>query len=457
MLIRTFTSARRMHRRLIAARGRTLPTSVMGLIIVTLTACGLTSGALAQPPSGTRQIEVSGSGAGPILRSLGGALGGVPQDPVLRPELIDRVAGILGLTSEQVVSAKALQQGHLDALRPLRDDLRQAGEEAREQFRETRDLSVFEPLGEKAESLRRAMNAAAEAFKDDFRVMLTPAQLERWPRFERALRRERAAAGGVVFVSVPGERVDLFRLLERIELSEEQRAELDPALERYELELDAALTERLRISERLPSPQPPGPGAPAPVLARLEDPEALTRWLDEMRSASIRIRDLNRRFAREAESVMTPEQAAAFRDRFLRESYPSVYAARRRGEEAIRRALALDDLTPEQAHRLEELRETYLRQSEALDERARRALDEAAMPLAGGVRGGEGHAEVRTTMMITADGTTTTLESGQSAELARERRELESKTLDSVLALLTEPQRECLPPDLGRRRPQVGG
>lgn len=424
---------------------------------------GVSCEVCAQPPqppptqSGVRQIEVGGSGAAPIIRSLGGGFGGVQQDPVLRPDVFDRTSRVLGLTEEQVAGARALQQGHLDALRPLQDEFRQASEEAREHFRETRDLSVFEALNEKTESLRRAMNAAAEAFKDDFRVMLTPAQMERWPRFERALRRERANSGGVVFMSVPGERVDLFRLLDSIDLSDEQRAELDPALERYELELDAALTERLRINDRSPGPRPAGAGVPAPVTVRIEDPEALTRWFDEMRGASIRLRDLNRRFAREAESVMTPEQAVAFRDRYLRESYPGVYAARRRGEEAIRQASSMDDLTAEQGQRLDELREKYQRESEALDERARRALDEAALPAAREGRGGEARVEVRTTMMITSDGTTTTMDSGQTGEFARERRELESRTLDSVRVLLNENQRLRLAPVPGERRSSVGG
>lgn len=74
----------------------------------------------------------------------------------------------------------------------------------------------------------------------DVKSLLTQLQLERWPAFERALRRERMLHTGML----SGESLNLWSVLNQMQLSRAEQEAIAPALAAYELALDEALVAR---------------------------------------------------------------------------------------------------------------------------------------------------------------------------------------------------------------------
>jgi hypothetical protein len=89
-------------------------------------------------------------------------------------------------------------------------------------------------------SWRTEKSQMLDKFMADLKSQLGPQQLERWPSFERALRRERLLPDG----DLSGESVDLFAVLTRMQLTPAEQDAVKQPLAAYELMLDEALVTR---------------------------------------------------------------------------------------------------------------------------------------------------------------------------------------------------------------------
>jgi hypothetical protein len=384
-----------------------------------------------------------GRGGGPpgMGMNLRQMMGGT--DFRISPQSIEMYGKLLGMSVDQIEAAKALRQGHVESLQPKLEELNRAREEAREVFRETRDPSVWQGLMEQTESVSEAREKAEKAFLDDMKTLLNPEQAAKWPRIERAQRRESLSMGGLPF-GIPGDRVDLFRLVQRVDLDAEEMAKVDPVLERYEAELDPALARRTQLLDD-------GMNRMQEFFQAFQEgrTEELNRRMNEFRDAMVRIRDVNRRYIREIEAQLSPESAAKVSDEFRREAYPQVYAQQRWGLRALEAAMAFEDLNSSQKQSIEAIRESYLRDLSTINERAEKAVDESSMQafdlnrmMQGGWMGGNNEAMQR---------------------LRNDRRELDDRADKSLRDVLTEDQVARLParPALerggGDRQRGVGG
>ena len=74
----------------------------------------------------------------------------------------------------------------------------------------------------------------------DLQAQLSPQQMDKWPAFDRKLRRIKTLKDGVL----TGENIDIFFVLTQMDLSKPQQDQIQPILDKYEVDLDAALVAR---------------------------------------------------------------------------------------------------------------------------------------------------------------------------------------------------------------------
>jgi len=264
-------------------------------------------------------------------------------------------------------SEQALDQAFMERFSKGRGD-REAQRPDPEEMRR-----IIEENEAKRAEIRAQRVALADAFFEDYKLILTPAQLEEWPAIERMRRRDRELAPG----TFPGEEIDLIALCEQMELgfnpervSEAGEAALDEVLGRYEHEVDRLLVARLEVGAR----HPLSTGADRGAFAIEIDGEAMEDWESEHREAAQRLQRAQQKYARQIAELLDETSRAAFEEEVMRLSYPRVLAESGvdRQFEAI---LALEDLDDEQKAEMERMASEYAKARARLDHAWMNAID----------------------------------------------------------------------------------
>lgn len=354
----------------------------------------------------------------PAFFQPGAGLGRGWLEPTFTSRDIERYAEMLGLSAEQREAAQVLLTGYQTAVENAARAVRDATEQAREQFRESRDPGAWQRVGEVMANFRRQRETLDNTFRSDLQTMLDESQAQRWPAVERAMRRDRMLRQPFGLVS--GERVDLFRLVEELSLSPDLRAPLEPVLERYELDLDRELIRReateARNQQRLQQAWEGGGGF-----------EEMGAIMAEAREAAVRVRDVNRRYARQLEGLLPADYGQRLAASFRAASFPSVYRPTS-VDRAMEVVAGLADLDESQQQALSALSARYRREVDALNAKLAEAveLDEAQRFQSGQwFRFGD--------------------RDGPVADLRRQKRALVSETMEQLRSLLTEAQRARVP------------
>lgn len=373
--------------------------------VVTAAVLLVAGDALAQPGGG-------GGRGGGMGGGMGGFMGGrEPFEPPVNSADLEKYAAILNLTPEQKEAARALLDAAMAEFQPAAKAARDKVEELRAEFRETRDPSVWQGMGEIMREYRTARNSVERTFMSDIQVLLSDEQAARWPTVERTHRRDRTIGRGLM----SGERVDLIAIVDGMGLSEGEKSALAPVLDQYAADLDRELIKRNEVYDE----------GEQRGMEIWQDPEAREAMFNKGREASKRVRDVNERYARQLEGLLPDGKRAAFVERVKRESFPTVYR-----ETYAHRVLAaaekFTDLDDAQRASLAALRESFAR-----DLAASNAKMEAA------IREREDTADVGQ-MFFQRGG-------GPMQELRESRRSLERSTVQRVRDLLSEDQRARLP------------
>lgn len=367
-----------------------------------------------QPGGGGR-----GMGGGMMFGGMGGGMFGNMDGQSISTADLDKYGKILDLTPEQHDAVKALHEGYTAEVAKLRERAQKMMEDAREEFRETRDPAVWQEIGEKITPIRDEGRKVEKQFLDDMKSLLTEKQMPLWGRVEKTRKREQTIRRG--FIS--GETVDVIRVVERMNLPEEQMKAINPTLERYENDLDPVLTKRNELFE----------AGMSQMRTLMQDvmqgkTEEADKRMSEARDASVRVRDVNRRYAKEIASLLPPESSAKFDEEFKRESFPRIYRQSRYAQTVIDAAMKMEGVDETQRKSIEAIAETYKRDTQTLNKKAEEATEasESTMTVSG--------------MMQRFGGDDPAMN-----ELRRSRTDLENKTVEAVKALLTEDQRKQLP------------
>jgi hypothetical protein len=368
-------------------------------------------------------------GSVPALAQPGGGFGR-GLEPGVSSRDLGQIEKILAMGDEQTELLHVLHEGYQEQFRARAEAVRQKMREAREKAQETGDWSVMRDLREDFESFADEREAMDSAFMSDVRAILTADQEGRWPKVEMAMHRSQHLGRGLI----RGERVDLVAVLDGLEIEDASvREQITPIVDRYEIELDRQLMKRVEVYEdgfrRMGE------------LRRDGDMEGLQELMDKGRDASLRVRDVNERFARQLAGALPGDLGARFDAAVKREAYPDVY---RPGHArlSLDAARGFSDLTEDQSARVAALASSFDRDMGAVNEKLVDAL-----------RTEEEDATIETMFRRGRGGD----RDGPVAEIRRAKRTLDREFVDKLKEILSEDQVERLPEPPRERQGGPGG
>lgn len=188
------------------------------------------------------------------------------------------------------------------------------------------------------------------------RATLSDAQKEKWQAFDRFMRRERTIPLG----AISGEQVNLFLVVDEAGLTPETMASITPILDRYELELDAALRARNEFAE-----QSEIKVLRAAQSSNTREVEEIARRASELHKV---VRDVNDRYRVELVAALPEENRAKVDRAALVAGYERVYRPTQ-AERSFDAALEFPDISPELRTAIESLQTQYGVDVQTLNER----------------------------------------------------------------------------------------
>lgn len=391
--------------------------------------------ALAQERQGRGQREVQPGEEGGRRQRGGGGLGMFGGggfrgmfDSGVTSRQFESMKATLKLSAEQQEAVDALFEAYQDSTTRLNNEMREEMDQLREDMRASMmdggpDRELMRKMGEQMEKARKARKALETGLFSDIKSVLNADQARRWPRVEAGYRRESTIGRGLM----SGERVDVVRLVEDLKLPQAERESLDAVLDQYAADLDRELIARNDFQEKAMSE--------ARELFQSGDEARIQNLINDGRAFSTRVRDVNRRYARQIEGMLTEESRSKFIDAFQRESFPQVYRPTT-GARLLEAASKLTDLDDEQKASLASISESYKRDLSAINKQLEAAAEKREANFSpadmmgrfgrgGGGGGGAGDE--------------------QTQELRGRRRALDESTVEKLRGILKPEQFEKLP------------
>ncbi len=259
-------------------------------------------------------------GASTATAQFGGGFGGASYRSSINDNEIDRMIDTLGLDEDQATLVDALYDGFRDTFDQASEDSRQ---KMRDAFQELRDSGDFQSMATTGITFGREWKQQSESleqsFFNDVKTVLTEDQMKLWPQYERDWRRRNSFRGGGQPGSFSGENVDLFEIVENLELDDEARNNVEPVLDAYAIELDPALTNRDRAMTDMTN-------VSASVLEGKTTPEELDSKFKSLQRMRVQVRDLNDRYVQLLASHMAPETGQKLQQEYLQRCFRGIYS-----------------------------------------------------------------------------------------------------------------------------------
>jgi len=353
-------------------------------------------------------------------------------DPQIDSKELETYKSILNLSDDQFEAFQGLQQAYVAELAKLGERVREITDAAREEFRQTRDMTIWRDLRGVIEKFSDQRDAMTEAALSDMRLLLSPEQDADWTQVDQFRRRRHELVSGAM---LSGEGVDLITLVEGVEIDDAHEAAVESLLTQYASDLDRAIIERDAARERMREAESAEDDGGPEFTQEME-----TRYFADIKKQSEAIRDLNRQYLRQVRAEIQGPAGDKLESSFQRASFPSVYAESS-AEKAITAALHMNDIAADQADQLKAAQAAYERDRSAMNQRLADAIvkNEAEMsepprrgPGFGGRPGGGG------------GGPGGGFNDAQR-ELFQARRDLDLATIAKIRAILTPEQAEHLP------------
>lgn len=349
-------------------------------------------------------------------------IGGPGSSGEISKRSLDAYIAMLGLSDDQAAAARTIYDGYSAEYRQAVDTQRQALMQAQRKAEDTGDQSMFiEKLPEIQKEFREKSQKTEAGFFRDLKDLLSPEQDAKWPRVERARRREVGLRGQ----SLSGAGVDIVALLRDQHLPEGVMTGLAEPIEQYEQELDRVLkdAERLRDSSDMPDV------SKGLDLAKLQ--EQSKSW----REIGLRLQEVNERTRAKIDGMLPEDARSAFSQAYLRAAMPLVYRPARVMRE-LDSVLKMSDVSPEQREKLASIKARYQKEAAGLNSAWAAALRSSEQKDQGGaavVLPGGGQ------MLMKTDDDPQDLRDARKA-----RSDLDDKTGESLRSLLTQAQKDRL-------------
>ena len=265
-----------------------------------------------------------------------------------RPDIMQRDISLLVTTLQleewQRPIMEALLEDYMTSfntgVEAMKDRMKAAAE-AVTQSGSTNADQVLAKTMEPLNAWRQEKERLSAKFMSDVQSQLGPQQLERWPSFERAVRRERLLPEG----ELSGESVDLFAMVNRMQPSPAEGEALRGAMAAYEVALDEVLRARLERAKQL------RPAMEQAMASRETDRQADIQ--DQLMQSSIAVREANDR-AIDSIAGAFGDRGGTFKRMALEAGYPEVFRAHP-VMLLMQQARKLDSLTEEQGQQIDAL------------------------------------------------------------------------------------------------------
>lgn len=385
----------------------------------------------------------------------GGGFGGENYRSSLNDAEMDRMILELKLDETQTSLVDSLYDGFSDSYQESSDESRQKMRDAFQEMRDSGDWQSAASTGIKfARDWQRQSQALEQSFFNDVKSVLTKDQLAQWPQYERNWRRRNLLRTGGQPGALAGENIDLYQIVDQVELADDEQLAVDPVLEAYASELDPALITRDRAMTDMTA-------ATTSLMDGKMTTEELESKFKNLQRTHVQIRDMNDRYVQLLVAHLSPEKGAALQKEYLQLGYRGIYSPTRADSylESVRKN---GDLNDAQLQAIDAIEQDFQGQTSAInhqlaDLQKKRELDDqqqifqrlTQMAQGGfgpGQRGG-GRANFGGGPGGAAGGAP-----DPRAQLMQQKNDLVESTLTSVAALLSPEQLAAVPkPEANQR------
>jgi hypothetical protein len=356
---------------------------------------------------------------------MGAGMGGFQQNAITKRG-VEAYVKILGLDKDQREVALTLLEGNQTEYHAAQKKMEEAIKAVQEKVADTQDFSLFQKEMVKAgKEFGDKTKALEKSFFDDLKASCNESQLSKWPRVERYHRRE----NGMKIGFVSGAAVDLVQVVDRVKATPADA--LAPVLEQYELDMDKALVALEKTQKD--AEEDFGKGD-----ANMFDMTKVETVLKRFYEAGKEMRDSNREYARKLGQLMDAASKERFDAEFKRRSFPRVYKEAH-VVKMLDAAAGLSDLDKDKKGAIADLLTSYKHDAAAANDKWAKAVEEredkaggtfmVMMKSAQAMQGGSGVGDLNKDV--------------NDARTAR--KELDEKTKDRLLTMLSEEQKAKLP------------
>lgn len=211
---------------------------------------------------------------------------------------------------------------------------------------------VFAPVDE----WRKTKHSLAARLMMDLQSQLSPQQKDMWPAFDRKLRRIKTLKDGVL----TGENIDLFFVLQQLDLSPREKDSIQPILDRYEVNLDAALQARnAYVAESQQE---------LSTAIRSQDVQRAKAIVEQQVNYRLTVRNTTEDTLKELMAVLPEERAAALRRATLEQAFGNVFRPTQM-ERVFEQVLEMEELEPETITAVRDLQSRYAAELAVINER----------------------------------------------------------------------------------------
>lgn len=345
------------------------------------------------------------------------------MDGTISRRSVETYCKLLNLDKDQAETVRVLRDANKAANKTLRDEMSTKMRQLQEKAQEDQDWSVFQKEMPKiTKEIQEKAETAEKQFFDDLKAILNPEQEERWARVERHRNRDKFMKFG--FVS--GMSADLVNALDTAKVDVAGNTELGNVVEQYEREMDSLLMNFKRIAEDVQKK------AMDPDQGAMFDPGRVTDMLKPLNDEGVKIRNMNRDYARRMMAMVPEDKKAEFDLAVKRKSFPRIYKESH-VQKCLNAAIGFGDLDEAQKDSLGSIKSQYERElqvrndawASATDEQEEKSGGKIGVMMSSWMGGGEGKEAVK--------------------EAKEARKQLDEATLDRLKGVLKEGQVSKLP------------
>lgn len=262
---------------------------------------------------------------------------------------VDAAKYALDLDADQLQLVKDLYVGYRSAMKNSIKELEAKSKALMEKASENGDWqSVQKQQMKVAREMFDKVGTLETRFSDDLKAILTQAQLEKYPAYERARRRENVR----LIQIMAGEAADVIDILRTLKIDTETNAELKAAVAEYDLAFDRVASERLTLLKEFIGKITSDEGASEKMMEFVAD------YMPRVYAKAKSGRDLNRETARKILTLLTAADQERFQAEVNSRSFPQVYRTTATGKK-FDAAQKFGDLTDAQKSGLETLLKAY--------------------------------------------------------------------------------------------------